>query len=411
MQLLSRAVRPKVRTLVGVALLSFVGALLTMALLGQATKQAKTGKADATVKKESKKDQPPPEPAPTPAPADGTLLQILPPVQPTEISLKVGEEHSEVFEVSNAATEEVRIEQLSFTPLAGGGIKLPDVAEDVKVEGLRRVALAKGERTNIVLMFPAHAEAVQYTGMLYYTTEDAGKLVHFHTFKVSVEEPKNEILSWGWAALVALVFGGLLVSLTLVMKWTAPKTFVSFFQSPDLDYSVSKVQIWIWTLVIVVSFVYIYFRQGTAIDFPPTIWLLLSISVSSKSAARFVAVRNLTRRKAAGREGATHPQPAKPAEGEKPLGRLTSMLSEGNQLSLMRLQMFVDRDHGRVVYRSRGSERSPMGRAGGLADLDGHQPLGIWATRRRRYPIRTSRARQTNQGGRPNAPARWGKPT
>ena len=113
MQLMFPMSRPKVKTLVGMALLSLVATLLTMALFASPSDQADAVKA-AAGKKDAKKAAIPAKPDPPAATSDEPLLQVVPPMQPTEISFVMGEKYSKVFKVSNAATEELSIRELVF---------------------------------------------------------------------------------------------------------------------------------------------------------------------------------------------------------------------------------------------------------------------------------------------------------
>jgi hypothetical protein len=216
--------------------------------------------------------------------------------------------------------------------------KAPAEAALVRVSGPAQGypgILKHGEQMQISLVFPPHRSAGEYTASLTYTTADAPDVpVKFHTATVEV----GMMCKW-FAAAIAGIFCVLIILLTFLVSRKGNKA-LNFFQSPDGSYSVSKVQIWIWTLVIVFAYSYCFLWRDGKLELPVSTWALLGISVASVGIAKTIAVKQDEKK---GGSVAPAPPPVAPPAATTALRAnwLTSMLSDGGQLSLMRIQMLA----------------------------------------------------------------------
>ncbi|HZO99858.1 MAG TPA: hypothetical protein VFD30_06175 [Terriglobia bacterium] len=293
--------------------------------------------------------------------AQEPALQIVPPAEPQRISLWVGEAAIQTLTVKNVTAQDLKLAGVSFV---SSDAKLPEEAKKIRAVGLDGVTLPAGATTQIGVAFPAHSQAAEYGGALYYTLSDKpGPAVSFCSLNVRVEEHYIQFLSQRSARLVALAITVVFVAFTLLIR--RGKSGLGFFQSPDGGYSVSKFQAWLWALVVMCGYVYVFLRRGAETPIPPNVWLLLGISGASSVVAKFIAIGKSSspgteppagEAQAQGADagagapappaGPAAPPPAKPPQADatpapKPQRSwLVSMLSDDDQLSLMRLQMF-----------------------------------------------------------------------
>lgn len=218
------------------------------------------------------------------------------------------------------------------------------------------VALKQGEKMIVTLNFPPHRSTGEYAASLTYTTKEApDQQIGFHAATVRVG------MMWKWLAAVIAGFFCLVITLLTFLVSKVGNKPLNFFQSPDGGYSVSKFQIWIWTLVIVFSYSYLFLWQGKKLELSPNVWALLGISVASTGIAKVIAVKQAENKggdvapqpDTPTPASANPPAPAPPAAAAAAAGIvkalkvaprpnwLTSMLSDSDQLSLMRIQMFA----------------------------------------------------------------------
>lgn len=301
---------------------------------------------------------------PQTAEAQEAALQMVPPAEPQRVSLFVGEAAVQTLTVKNVTAQDLKLASISFS---SSDPKLPDEAKKIHAIGLDGVTLPAGATTQIGLTFPAHSQVGEYGGALYYTVSDKpGPAVSFCPLNVRVQEQNRQFLSQGIARLVAIALGVAFLIFTLTIR--RGKSGLGFFQSPDGGYSVSKFQAWLWTLVVICGYVYVFSRKGPDTPIPPNVWLLLGISGASSVVAKFIAVGK-SALPTAGQpsQGAQETDiavtvnagtssteaaatvvaaPAKPPQADAtPVAKprrswLVSMLSDDEQLSLMRLQLF-----------------------------------------------------------------------
>jgi hypothetical protein len=291
--------------------------------------------------------------------AQEAALQIVPPAEPQRISLQVGEAAIQTLTVKNVTAQDLKLASVSFS---SSDARLPEEAKKIRAVGLDGVTLPAGATTQIGVAFPAHSQAAEYGGALYYTLSDKpSPAVSFCSLNIRVEEHNVQFLSQRSARLVALAVTVVFVAFTLLIR--RGKSGLGFFQSPDGGYSVSKFQAWLWALIVMCGYVYVFLRRGAETPIPPNVWLLLGISGASSVVAKFIAIGKSSPPGAeppageaqgadAGPAGAgASAPPAGPPSGKPPQADaapapkpqrswLVSMLSDDDQLSLMRLQMF-----------------------------------------------------------------------
>lgn len=302
----------------------------------------------------------PPEPKQsTPSSGDSQAkLTVVEEEKHTFWELVEGESETVALEVTTDAKDGVNLARISFEPTQGK--ETPAEASQVRVIGPAAGypgPLKAGEKMLFSVVFPPHRTVGNYQARLAYATAEApNETKPFHTATVQVGMMPRWI-----AAIIAVVFCLLVVALTFLVSKTGNKP-LNFFQSPDGGYSVSKFQIWIWTLVIVFAYSYLFLWQGKDLALPVSTWALLGISVASTGIAKVIAVKQEEAKggdvapappqagaappaPAAGAQaaapgapaaGVAQPQPAKPRPNW-----LTSMLSDDDQLSLMRIQMLA----------------------------------------------------------------------
>lgn len=263
--------------------------------------------------------------------AKDAQLNVVSPISKDTAVLIKGEPGAKTIKVMNIGPNDLDVESITFKP---SNLDAPTEANDVKVTGLVGVTLEAKRSTEITIVFPKHDQVGKYKGWLYYAThDDPSNSISFHPFNIEVTDPSSPLIPRTPAILAAGVLSLLVLFITLWMGHSA-KTPIGFFQSPVGTYSASKFQIWLWTLVIIFSFVYVFLRRGAGIEFPGTIWWLLGISVGSTGSAKIITVRRLKR------TAADIPADELKKSFDGYVAKLTSMLSEQGQLSLMRLQMF-----------------------------------------------------------------------
>jgi len=303
------------------------------------------------------------KPAETKPPANGdsqVKLTIVEEEKHTFWELVEGNSETVSLEVTTDEKDGVNLARISFAPAQGK--QTPAEANQVRVVGPAAGypgLLKSGEKLQISLVFPPHRTVGQYQANLTYATSDAPmSATVFHTATVQVGMMRRWL-----AGSIAGVFCLVIVLLTFLVSKAGNKP-LNFFQSPDGSYSVSKFQIWIWTLVVVFAFSYLFLWQDGDIKLPSSTWALLGISVASTGIAKVVAVKQ--EEKKGGDvapapppvDGSTPPSPTPPTPGTPAAAAaaagitkaltavprpnwLTSMLSDGDQLSLMRIQMFA----------------------------------------------------------------------
>jgi len=263
--------------------------------------------------------------------------------------------------VTTEEKDGVNLARISFELTQGK--EAPPEASQVRVVGPAAGypgLLKSGEKLQISLVFPPHRTVGNYQARLAYATaEAANETKPFHIATVQVGMMPR------WAA--ALIAGGfclLIILLTFLVSKKGDKP-LNFFQSPDSGYSVSKFQIWIWTLVIVFAYSYLFLWQGKDLALPVSTWALLGISVASTGIAKVIAVKQQENKggdvapappqmdaagpaappaaaqTAAAPEGGAQGGTAQPPAAKPRPNWLTSMLSDDDQLSLMRIQMFA----------------------------------------------------------------------
>jgi hypothetical protein len=236
------------------------------------------------------------------------------------------------LEVRNVSGQDLKVGEITFIP---SGASLPDEPKKVSVTGLKNVILPKDGMTQICVDFPAHSQSREYEGSLNATIQDASgnplaSPVSFYSLKIGAKSPG--LLDKRQSVIISVAVVVIVIACTLLIEW---KSKLSFFRSPDGDYSVSKAQTWLWGAVITYSFVYVFLRQGPGFSVPQGVWWLLGISVGSSGTAKFMAVKREAQRNASlASVSATR------METKDWMGKLVSMLSDDDQLSLMRLQMF-----------------------------------------------------------------------
>ncbi len=274
---------------------------------------------------------------PTPLLGDG--LEVVPPPDRGVVDAVRGLPQTVPLVVRNTGEAALEVHSLFYRSADGSA-----TAPAVKVLGLDGLSLAPGQSTTVALALPAYSTVGEFGGGLYVklkTGPDSDR--PFYPFKVRVREPAGKGLSSnaaGWAASLLAVLVGLL---TLYVR-VAPNgdgLKLSFFQSPDGIYSVSRFQVWLWTIVILFSYGYLFLSRGVAPDFPDSIWALLGISVASIGTATTIAVKTLpvvTPEEKEGEENRAAERKGKQKPKQSPL---VSMLSEDGKPSIMRLQMFA----------------------------------------------------------------------
>jgi hypothetical protein len=228
----------------------------------------------------------------------------------------------------------INLAGIRFEPEPEGDKKTPPEAALVRVSGPAQGypgLLKRGEQMQISVIFPPHRSTGEYTAKLTYTTADAPNVpVKFHTATVEV----GMMHKWS-AATIAATFCLLIISLTFLVSKKGNKA-LNFFQSPDGNYSASKAQIWIWTLVIAFAYSYCFLWRDGKLELPVSTWALLGISVASVGIAKTIAVKQDEKKGGSVASASTLPAPTLVGANW-----LTSMLSDGGQLSVMRIQMLA----------------------------------------------------------------------
>jgi len=277
--------------------------------------------------------------SPPPVLAAKPKLEVVT-AEPSEFKLIRGEQIVRGLTVRNVSGGDLVANGIDFKFKPDDAGSSPDIAKP-QVTGLEGVTLKDKDETAIYLWFPACDKDGEYSGELYLKLSGADTEEKFHSFKMIVQEPSPPALSMKWSAFWAVVFG---VFVLLVAWLVRRKTKRSFLQSPDGFYSVSRFQVFVWTVVIIISYVYLYFRTGPGVVFPDSIWYLMGISMGSLGIATGIAAskqQNMGGGAApaptlAGGPGAGGGPPAQPR-----IGWLASMLSDDGNPSLARWQMFI----------------------------------------------------------------------
>ena len=261
------------------------------------------------------------------APAEPKLEVVNAETQ-TVWELVEGESETIKLQLTTHADGGVNLAQIAFVPIDKK--KAPAEAAQVRVIGPAHGypgMLKAGENMEISLIFPPHRSTGEYAASLTYTTAEASnEPLVFHTANVKIGMMHEWI-----AAVIASVFCLVIILLTFLVSKVGNKP-LNFFQSPDGAYSVSKVQTWIWTLVIVFSYSYLFLWRDGNVELKANTWALLGISVASTGVAKVIAVKKEENKGG----GVAILPPTSPAPNW-----LTSMLSDGRELSLMRIQMFA----------------------------------------------------------------------
>jgi hypothetical protein len=273
----------------------------------------------------------------TPAPQPPALaakpkLEVLT-TEPSEFRLTRSQQMVKELTVRNVSGGDLAANGVDFKFETDAAGALPEITKPL-VTGLEGVTLQDNGETAIYLWFPAYSRDGEYSGDLYLKLPGTDVEEKFHSFKMIVQEPSPRAVPKNWSAFWAAVLG----VFVLLLAWEVRrKTKRSFFRSPDGFYSVSRFQVFVWTVVIVVSYAYLYFRMGPEVVLPDSIWYLMGISIGSLGIATGIA---MTKQRNLG--GGVAPAGGAGAGGALPrIGWLASMLSDDGNPSLARWQMFV----------------------------------------------------------------------
>jgi hypothetical protein len=257
--------------------------------------------------------------------------------EPSEFKLTRGQQTVRGLTVRNVSGGDLAANGVEFKFKSDAAGISPDIAKP-QATGLEGVTLKDKDETAIYLWFPAYDKDGEYSGELYLKLPGTDTEERFHSFKMIVQEPSPPAVSKNWSALWAAAFG---VFVLVVARLVRRRTKHGFLQSPDGFYSVSRFQVFVWTVVIVISYVYLYFRTGPGVVFPDNIWYLMGISVGSLSIATGIAI-NKQQNIGGGTAPASTPAGGAGAAGAQPrIGWLASMLSDDGSPSLARWQMFI----------------------------------------------------------------------